>query len=72
MYTYKIIFAKNEVVSCELLNEVILGNDYHYEHDKGRLLFALVRAENELDAISKGEKIVREVTENIFGHDFVN
>ena len=71
MNTYKIIFAWNEVLSCELLSKVVLGDEYYYEHDKGRLIYALVKAVNESDAISKCDKIIKEVTEKIFGSDFV-
>jgi hypothetical protein len=72
MNTYKIIFAKNEVVSCELLHKAVLTKEYDYEHDNGRLIYALVNAENELEAKKKSNKIVKEVTEKIFGNDFVD
>jgi hypothetical protein len=72
MNTYKIIFAKNEVVSCELLNKVILGKECDYEHDNGRLIYALINAENESDALNKSGKVIKEVTEKVFGNDFVD
>lgn len=71
MNTYKIIFAKNTVLSCEIVGNMLINSDHYYEHDKGQLIFALVHAENELDATNKGYKIIREFNEKIFGSDFV-
>ena len=72
MNVYKLIFAKNTVVSCNhIKNQIKLDAQYYYEHDKGQLIYAIVKASNEDDAIATGNKIVKEVTEKIFGSDFL-
>lgn len=73
MNTYKVIFAKNTVISCDLLTgQLILKDGYYYEHKKGQLIYALINAVSEHEAISIACKIVREVTERTFGVDFVH
>jgi len=71
MNTYKVIFARNVVLSCVIENHAVLNKEYYYEHDKGQLMYALINAENEADAIHKSNKIIREVTEMIFGNDYI-
>jgi len=71
MNTYKVIFARNEPLSCEITNKVILNGDYDYKHDKGQLIYALIKADSEEDALNKSDKIIKEVTEKVFGSDFV-
>lgn len=71
MNTYKINFAKNTILSCEHVGKMLLNSDHYYEHDRGQLIFALVHAENELEAINKAYKLIKEFNEKIFGSDFV-
>ena len=73
MNMYKLIFAKNAVISCDLMTgKFELSQDYMYHQDKGQLIYAIVKADNEEDAINKGGQIVKEVTEKVFGNDFIN
>jgi hypothetical protein len=66
MNTYKIIFAKNTVMTCEIVNKVVLAND-HYEQQKGHLIYAIIKAESEADAVNKANEMIKVVTENNFG-----
>ena len=73
MSVYKIIFARNKAMSCQVVKEQIkLQGAYSYEHDKGNLIYALVVADNEEHAMSMGDAIVKEVTDKVFGSDFIN
>lgn len=73
MNVYKLIFAKNVVISCDLVSgKFELNEDYLYHQDKGQLIYAIVKADNEAEALNKGGQIIKEVTEKIFGIDFIN
>lgn len=73
MNIYKVIFAKNEVISCHQLDDrVSLKSEYYYEHDKGKIIYALIKAIDEDDAIGKSDAIVKEVRSKVFGNDFIN
>jgi hypothetical protein len=72
MNTYKVIFAKNEIISCDKVNEhLALSGQYRYEQDKGQLIYALIQADNEDEARSVADTIIKEVTDSIFGTDFI-
>jgi len=72
MNLYKIIFARNEVISCkEENNTEYIDGSYHYEHKNGKLIYALIKAESEDDARSKALVVIKEVTDKIFGTDYV-
>lgn len=73
MNIYKLIFAKNAVISCDLMtNRFELSQDYLYHQDKGQLIYAIVKADNEAEALNKSVQIIKEVTEKVFGNDFIN
>jgi hypothetical protein len=72
MNTYKLIFDNNEVVSCDLVYNVILAEDYYFHHTNGKLIHALVRAESEDEALSKRSQIVSDFREHVFGKDFIS
>lgn len=73
MNIYKLIFAKNVVISCDLMtNKFELNEDYIYHQDKGQLIYAIVKAINEADALDKGNQIIKEVKDKVFGSDFIN
>jgi hypothetical protein len=72
MNVYKVIFANNEVISCvDISNNMVLGDLYHYEHDKGKLIYAIIKAESEIEAGRIAAQLVKEVTEQVFGNDFI-
>ena len=71
MKVFKVIFAKNEVMTCSEVNVNLEGN-YDYEHDRGQLIYALIKAENETDAVCKSYEIVKELNDKVFGTDFVS
>ena len=74
MNRYKVIFVKNEVISCAqiLTHETEFEGEYYYEHDKANLIFAIIKAENPAAAIAKCDEIVKEVTNKVLGTDYVN
>jgi hypothetical protein len=52
MTTYKIIFAKDEILVCiETQSHIPYGKGVYFEHNKsGHLIYALVKAETEAEA----------------------
>ncbi len=70
---YKLIFAKNEIMTCErIVNEVKFSGEYNYEHDgKGRVIYAYVKAENEDEAINRSSEIIKAATQKVLGNDFI-
>jgi hypothetical protein len=62
---FKINFARNEVISCQAVDYVFFNGEYYYEHNNGRLIYALVRASDESKAIAMTGKIVQEVADKI-------
>jgi hypothetical protein len=72
MKTYKVIFARNNAIMCELLpHQVKLKNGYYYEHEKGKLIYALIEADSEEEALIIADRIIKEVYIKVFGQDFV-
>ncbi len=70
MNIYKIIFAKNEVIACNNVgNNINLNALYHFEQDKGQLIYALIKAEKEEEALRTAKRIVEENTRNIWGNN---
>ncbi|MCD6013609.1 MAG: hypothetical protein K0Q79_3471 [Flavipsychrobacter sp.] len=69
MNKYKIIFVRNEVIACDLLlsNEVEFSGVYYYEHNRGNLIFAIIKADSVLGAINIADNIIKEVNEVVFG-----
>ncbi len=62
MKVYKLTFVKNEVILCSPMEHAIgLKGEYLFEHDKGSLIYAFVKAESEIEAIAKSRNIVNEV-----------
>ena len=61
MNIYKIIFAKNAIVDCQVVDRKIkLNSDCLYEHANGNLIYALIKAKNESEAITKSNEIIRD------------
>jgi hypothetical protein len=72
MSVYKIIFAKKTVVGCHPVNEKVeMSGSYFCEHRNGEPIYALVKAESEIEAYDKARVIIAEITERIFGNDFL-
>lgn len=72
MHIYKIIFVNNAVTTCEVVQRrVDLNSDYSYDHIKGKLIYALVKANSKDEAIKKGEQIAKQFTDKTFGTDFI-
>ena len=60
MHFYRIVFARNEIISCT--EAIAIANDLpYYEEDNGQLIFALVKAENEAEARVIASTIVDKV-----------
>jgi hypothetical protein len=65
MKVYKVIFAKNEIISCtEMISNASLVGLYHYEQNKGQLIYALINAELDQDAYIIATTIIKEVSEH--------
>jgi hypothetical protein len=62
MPIFKFSFLKNEILSCrEAEDNTQFDGSYYLEHDKGQLIFAIVRADSENTARLMVEEIVEKV-----------
>jgi hypothetical protein len=66
MKTYKVIFARDEVLMCFETNAGLPnGAEVHHEYNKsGHLIYALVRAESVKDACTKVQPQTRYAQSN--------
>ncbi len=72
MKTFRIVFAKNEILTCkEAENNSNLNGSSYYEHENGNLIFAIVKAPGEEEAINMAKRIVQEVKERVYGSEFI-
>lgn len=60
---FKLTYINNEVVSCKQAEKgLVLNGHYHYEHHNGKLIYALIKAENEKKALDISATIKLELT----------
>ncbi|MES2703191.1 MAG: hypothetical protein V4649_11155 [Bacteroidota bacterium] len=72
MNIYKIIFAKNEIIACQVVsNTVALEGNCYYEQDRGQMIFAIVKAADERDARRFANNIISEVSDKVFGREYI-
>ena len=72
MRTYKIVYAKNSIISCTTVEESVMLNGLsYYEHENGQLIFAIVKAENEKEAARLGNNLIKEVSEKVWGTEYI-
>lgn len=72
MPIYKVIFANNTIVSCEVTNNTVtFPGNYYYEQTHGHPIHALIRAESLEDAEEIADQVVKEITEKFYGQDFI-
>lgn len=64
MSVFRIVFAKNEIISCKETTHDLLSDIPYYEHKNGQVIFALVKAENEEDATAKARTIAEQVEQS--------
>ena len=62
MSFYRVVFRQNEVLSCfpTVQTTYINENDVVYESEVNKLTFALVKAENDKEAIRLAERMIRD------------
>jgi hypothetical protein len=73
MNTYRAIFSKNEIISITEVNDTTIMNGlYQYEHKNGRLIYAVINAETEDNALTMASIIIKEISQMVFGNDYVN
>jgi hypothetical protein len=63
MKYYHVVYAKNRIVSCSETKEKTAGREPYYEHNKGQLSFAIVRADNESQARSIAKYLAIELSQ---------
>ena len=65
MSTYRMIFSGNSILTTVKVEETahLDGNSY-YEHDRGRMIFAIVNADNEEKARQEGDELVRQLQQD--------
>jgi hypothetical protein len=62
MNVYKVIFVQNEINSCKKVTDSASSyKSYHYEHDHGKLIYAIIKDESEDNARSIANNIINEV-----------
>lgn len=65
MNCYKIIFVKNEIISCVKTREQLADNKHpHFEHHKGQVIHAIIKAASEENAKTIAQSIIKEVKKN--------
>lgn len=65
MQTFKVIFVRNEVLICHETSSVIPdGRDIYCAHNKGQLIFALVKAFNADEACDIARKLFNDTKRN--------
>lgn len=73
MKIFRLLYTNNEVVTCtDVSNYVGLNGIYHYEHRNGSLVYAIVKAANEDNAITIGNFITKELSAIISGENLVS
>lgn len=62
MSFYRVVIRQNEIISCFPTTQTTYVNEVNvmYESDINRLTFALIKAENERDAITTAQRMLRE------------
>ncbi len=72
MNTYKVIFAKNTIVSCTLVNNSIrITGRYICEQVNGKPIYALIQADSEEEATSIADQILSDIAEKTYGKDYI-
>jgi hypothetical protein len=69
MRYYRVVYAKNRIISCEETLEKIVGEEPYYEHNKGQLKFAIIRADNESQARSIAKYLAIELMQKFGQHN---
>lgn len=71
MFMFKAIFARNKMISCDKTNEETeVQGTYAYADDRGRLLYALIKADTRQEACAIAEKIVHNVSQKFLGREY--
>ena len=62
MSFYRVVISQNEIISCFPTTQTTYVNEVNvmYESDINRLTFALIKAENEREAMSTAQRMLRE------------
>jgi hypothetical protein len=61
MLVYKITFVKNSINSCRVINKYPQFDGHVvYESHNNRLIYALIKAENEPQALQDAERLITE------------
>jgi hypothetical protein len=72
MNMYKVIFAKNEPISVQVVSTDVSNDNYcYYEHDRGHLIFAMMRAESEHEAMEAAKVIGHDMETKVFGRNSI-
>jgi hypothetical protein len=62
MSIFKIIFIKNEILSCkEIPSGAFFDGSTYCELDKGQLRFAIIKAESTADATGRAQELVEQL-----------
>jgi hypothetical protein len=72
MYIYKIVFARKTIISCKQLDGLVeMSGKYFCEHRNGEPIYAIVKADSEVEAYKVAQVLVADMTEKIFGRDYI-
>jgi hypothetical protein len=65
MKIYKIVFVNNQPIDCkEITDGIVQDGKYHYVHSNGKLIYAIVKANSEADALRMTNEMAAELKEN--------
>ena len=63
MNLYKVIFANNDIISCEVAEQRFDHESEYYFEYKGQLIHAMIKGENKSEALDKANEIIKEELE---------
>jgi hypothetical protein len=61
MKMFRVVFARNEIISCNEICLPTVRDIPHYEADNGNLIFAILKEESEEKARARASELVKEV-----------
>lgn len=57
MNVFKLTYVNNEPISCKQISNRIIEGQYTYEYNKGYLIYAIVKAASEEEALKIGQAV---------------
>jgi hypothetical protein len=62
MHIYKITFIDNKIDSCKISTNTEMEGSYTYQQHNGRMIYVLIKADNEIQAKEKATELAHQIT----------